>query len=215
MKPLDENVKRIIDMIVSTCQKALEANGMKTYVVEDKTQACELVNSLIKDKELVADGGSMTLLETGVMDMLKQRDVTFRSHGDKTMTRAESDEEARRAFFADTFLMSANAISEQGEIFNTDGHGNRVSAMIFGPKQVIILAGYNKIVKDEPAAWERIRTIAAPANCVRLQKQTPCSHVGECRDCHSKDRICSSHVKINYDQEDRLRIILIKEALGY
>lgn len=79
----------------------------------------------------------------------------------------------------------------------------------------IIVAGYNKIVEDEEAAKKRIREIAAPANSVRLHKQTPCSKTGSCQDCYSKDRICSSYVKINYDKEDRIRVILIAEAYGY
>ena len=82
-------------------------------------------------------------------------------------------------------------------------------------KQVIIVAGYNKIVEDEEAAKKRIREIAAPANSLRLHKQTPCSTTGSCQDCYSKDRICSSYVKINYDKEDRIRVILIAEAYGY
>lgn len=102
----------------------------------------------------------------------------------------------------------------KGELINVDGHGNRVSAMIFGPKQVIIVAGYNKIVEDEQSAIQRIRTIAAPANCMRLNKKTPCRFTGSCTQCYSEDRICSSYVKINYDKEDRLRVILVKENLG-
>ena len=131
------------------------------------------------------------------------------------MTREQSDAEARKAFSADTFIASTNAVTLQGELVNIDGHGNRVSAMIFGPKQVIIVAGYNKIVEDEEAAKKCIREIAAPANSVRLHKQTPCSKTGSCQDCYSKDRICSSYVKINYDKEDRIRVILIAEAYGY
>lgn len=212
---MDGNMKKIMELKIETCKKALEANHIKTFVVEDKVAAVALVNSMIQDGEQVCDGGSMTLQETGIMKMLQQRNIHFRSHSDVSMTRAESDAEARLAFHADTFLMSSNAISEQGEIFNVDGHGNRVSALIFGPKQVIIVVGVNKIVKDEEAAWKRIRHIAAPANCVRLNKQTPCAKLGECQDCRSSDRICSSHVKINYDQEDRIRVIIIKETYGY
>ena len=212
---MDANVKEIIKIKMEACKKALEKNGMKAYLVEDAQAARELVNAMIKDHETVCDGGTMTLQETGILDMLNHRDLVFHSHSDPTMTREQSDAEARKAFSADTFIASTNAVTLQGELVNIDGHGNRVSAMIFGPKQVIIVAGYNKIVEDEEAATKRIRAIAAPANSVRLHKQTPCSKTGSCQDCYSKDRICSSYVKINYDKEDRIRVILIAEAYGY
>lgn len=204
---MDANVKEIIKIKMEACKKALEKNGMKAYLVEDAQAARELVNAMIKDHETVCDGGTMTLQETGILDMLNHRDLVFHSHSDPTMTREQSDAEARKAFSADTFIASTNAVTLQGELVNIDGHGNRVSAMIFGPKQVIIVAGYNKIVEDEEAAKKRIREIAAPANSVRLHKQTPCSKTGSCQDCYSKDRICSSYVKINYDKEDRIRVI--------
>lgn len=212
---MDANVKEIIKIKMEACKKALEKNGMKAYLVEDAQAARELVNAMIKDHETVCDGGTMTLQETGILDMLNHRDLVFHSHSDPTMTREQSDAEARKAFSADTFIASTNAVTLQGELVNIDGHGKRVSAMIFGPKQVIIVAGYNKIVEDEEAAKKRIREIAAPANSVRLHKQTPCSKTGSCQDCYSKDRICSSYVKINYDKEDRIRVILIAEAYGY
>lgn len=212
---MDANVKEIIKIKMEACKKALEKNGMKAYLVEDAQAARELVNAMIKDHETVCDGGTMTLQETGILDMLNHRDLVFHSHSDPTMTREQSDAEARKAFSADTFIASTNAVTLQGELVNIDGHGNRVSAMIFGPKQVIIVAGYNKIVEDEEAAKKRIREIAAPANSVRLHKQTPCSKTGSCQDCYSKDRICSSYVKINYDKEDRIRVILIAEAYEY
>lgn len=212
---MDANVKEIIRIKMEACKKALEKNGMKAYLVEDAQAARELVNAMIKDHETVCDGGTMTLQETGILDMLNHRDLVFHSHSDPMMTREESDAEARKAFSADTFIASTNAVTLQGELVNIDGHGNRVSAMIFGPKQVIIVAGYNKIVENEEAAKKRIREIAAPANSVRLHKQTPCSKTGSCQDCYSKDRIYSSYVKINYDKEDRIRVILIAEAYGY
>ena len=157
----------------------------------------------------------MTLKETGILTMLKQRDIVFQSHNEPGLSRAQSDEEARKAFSADVFLASANAITWNGEIINVDGHGNRVSAMIFGPKKVILVVGVNKLVEDEAAAIRRIRTIAAPANSVRLHKETPCAHIGACQDCHSADRICSSYVKLNYDKENRIHVILSLELFGY
>lgn len=212
---MDASKKAIIQIHLEKCKEALEANGMKVFIADDKIQAQQYVNELILDHTLVCDGGTRTLAETGIIDLLKKRDIIYRTHNDTSMTREESDEEARKAFLADTFLCSSNAITLDGSLINVDGHGNRVSAMIFGPKQVIVVAGYNKIVADEDAAKERIRMLAAPMNSTRLQKQTPCRTLGRCMDCHSKDRICCSYVKINYDREDRIRVILIAEEYGY
>lgn len=212
---MDNHVMELMETRMNLCKKALEANGMKAYLAQNAEEAITLVNGMIKDGEQVCDGGTMTLQETGILSSLQQRNIKFHTHADTTMSREESDAEARLAFYADTFITSSNAITLQGELVNIDGHGNRVSAMIFGPKQVLVVVGYNKIVSDEAEAIHRIQTIAAPANCVRLGKQTPCRMVGECKNCHSKDRICSSYVKINYDKEDRIRVILVKENLGY
>ena len=95
---MDANVKEIIKIKMEACKKALEKNGMKAYLVEDAQAARELVNAMIKDHETVCDGGTMTLQETGILDMLNHRDLVFHSHSDPTMTREQSDAEARKAF---------------------------------------------------------------------------------------------------------------------
>lgn len=196
-------------------KKALEAHQIRTYLVKDAKEACKLANSLIADDTKVSDGGSMTMAEIGLDELLRQRKVTYISHNDPTLSKEENDAEARAAINADTFICSSNAITMDGAIVNMDGRGNRVAAMIYGPKQVIILAGSNKLVADEAAAKERIQTIAAPANCVRLNRATPCVKLGTCQDCQSKDRICCAYVSIRYDNYDRLRVILMEEEAGY
>lgn len=212
---MDEHRSALIDLHVAKAEEALKKNGFHVHVAKDEIQLADIVNGLIKDGDKVSDGGSRTLLESGMIAMLQKRRIDFHSHSDPTLSKAESDALARRAFCDDVFLASANAVTMQGEIINVDGHGNRVSAMIFGPKRVILVVGYNKLVSDEAAAIARIRNIAAPANCIRLHKQTPCAYQGSCVDCHSADRICSSYVKLNYDREDRIHVILVKRAYGY
>ncbi len=212
---MDENRKALIAIHCEQCKKALEANGFRVDIAENAEEAAAMVNERIKDGDLVCDGGSKTLAESGIIALLQQRKIEYCTHNDPTLDRAKSEEEARKAFYADVFLASANALTMQGEIINIDGHGNRVSAMIFGPKKVILIVGYQKIVADEAAAITRIKQIAAPANSIRLHRQTPCAYVGTCQNCHSKDRICSSYVKLSYDREDRIEIILVKQALGY
>ena len=212
---MDENKQKLIDIQCEQCKKALTANGFHVEIAEDAEAACRIVNDSIRDGDVVCDGGSQTLLESGIIAMLEQRNIHFHSHNRPFPSIAESDAEARKAFSADVFLASANAITLNGEIINVDGHGNRVSAMIFGPKKVILVVGYQKITADEASAFERIRRIAAPANCIRLHRETPCAKLGACRDCHSKDRICSSYVKLSYDNEQRIYVIILKQRLGY
>ena len=130
------------------------------------------------------------------------------------------------AFCADAYLTSSNAITEQGELFNVDGNCNRVAAMLFGPKSVIVVAGYNKIVANLEEAVLRLKKVAAPANCIRLNRDTYCAHAGECKGvcgsmtegCSSPDRICAGYTVIAKQQPKyagRIKVILVGEELGY
>ena len=119
--------------------------------------------------------------------------------------------------------MSANAITEDGELYNVDGNGNRVAALIYGPKRVIVVAGVNKLVRDLDEAISRVKCMAAPANGVRLQTHTPCSRMGRCSGaegrmtagCASERRMCCQYVVTGYQREDRIRVVLVGEELGY
>ena len=122
----------------------------------------------------------------------------------------------REAFFCDTYLTGTNAVTEEGELYNVDGNGNRVSAMIFGPKSVIVVAGYNKIVPNLEAARKRVREVSAPANAVRLDTKTPCKIIGTCRDCHSDERMCCSYVTLGQQRiKGRIKVIIVGESLGF
>ena len=211
---MDENVKTIVRLHMEQAKKALEAHHIKTYLVKDKHEACALASSMIKDKEKVSDGGSMTISEIGLSQLLKSRDVAYISHNEP-LSKEESEKEAHAAFNADTFICSSNAVTMDGALINVDGHGNRVAAMIYGPNQVIVIVGSNKLVKNEKQAEKRIQEVAAPANCVRLHRQTPCVKLGSCQDCESKDRICNFYVKIDHDMYDRIRVIIMEEEAGY
>ena len=112
--------------------------------------------------------------------------------------------------------MSTNAITLEGELVNIDGHGNRVAALIWGPKQVIILAGMNKVCPTVEDAYRRVKNIASPANAIRLNKKTPCAQTGACGDCYSPDCICSHTVVTRRcGTPGRIKIILIGGDLGY
>lgn len=205
---MEERIKRTMD--------ALTANKMKPYYVENGAAACNIVRELVKGDKLITSGGSMTLKECGVIDMLQKE------FGEAYLDRSagknadEVGEIMRKAFVSDTFLASTNALTENGELYNVDGNGNRVSAMIFGPKQVIIVAGVNKIVKNLEEAKKRVEQTAAPMNTVRLEKNTPCAKTGKCGHCHSEDRICCSYVTLAQQRvSDRIKIIIVGENLGY
>ena len=112
--------------------------------------------------------------------------------------------------------MSTNAITLDGELINIDGRGNRVAALIYGPEQVIIIAGMNKVATDEAAGLARARNMAAPPNCVRLNKKTPCAVTGRCGDCYGEESICSQIVVTRRSsQKNRIKVILVGEELGY
>ena len=158
----------------------------------------------------------MTLFETGIIDYLKQKDINFLNRYKEGITPAEVQEIYRNTFFADEFFVSSNAVTEQGELYNVDGNGNRVAAMIYGPKTVIVIVGINKIVKDLESAVNRIKAISAPANAKRLNKNTPCTKVGYCMDCSSGERICNDYVLIKrQNQKGRIKVIIVGKELGY
>ncbi len=205
---MDERIQRTMDN--------LRLNRMKPYFVKSREELYGVIRGLIKDDKLITSGGSMTLKESGVADLLMNEFKDVYLDRSKGKDKDEVDEIMRKAFVSDTFFASSNAITEDGELYNVDGNGNRVSAMIYGPKQVIVVAGVNKIVKDLAEAKERVEKIAAPKNTVRLSCDTPCARTGECMHCHSPARICCSYVTLAYQRvPDRIKVIIVNEDLGY
>lgn len=211
-----------MDEKISRTMEALRKNKMKPFFAENRDELFKIIRELIKDDKLITAGGSMTLRESGVTDMLLNEYKGVFLDRSAAKSPEETGEIFRKAFVSDTFFASSNAITENGELYNVDGNGNRVSAMIFGPKQVIIVAGVNKIVKDIEAARERVERIAAPKNTVRLSCATPCLKTGECErlrsgsPCHSDARICCSYVTLGQQRvPDRIKVIIVNENLGY
>lgn len=196
--------------------KKLEKNRIKAYYVEKREDVLPLLDEIIGDDEEVSVGGSVSLQETGVLEYLRNRNLKFLDRYKEGLTSDEIQDIYRRSFFSDHYLTSSNAVTEEGELYNIDGNGNRVAAMIYGPKSVVLVVGYNKIVPDINAARTRLREIAAPANAMRLSKNTPCAQTGYCSDCNSSDRICSSYVLLSRQKvENRIKVIIVGEELGY
>ena len=181
--------------------------------VDSVEEAVDVVESLMNEGDTVTVGGSMTLFEAGIMELLRSGKYNF-------LDRYEKDADVQgiyeAAFTSDVYLMSSNAITENGELYNVDGNGNRVAALTWGPKSVIVVAGYNKIVKDVEEAKTRVKEIAAPANATRLGVETPCTKTGHCMNCASPKRICATTVITGRQRvQNRIKVVLVGEELGY
>lgn len=205
-----------IDSRIEGVMAALKRNKMKPFYVENCDQLKVIIRELVKNDKLITIGGSMTLRESGVTEMLEEEFSGAFLDRSAAQDREEVEEIMRAAFNSDTFISSTNALTEDGELYNVDGNGNRVSAMIFGPRQVIVVAGINKIVKDMTEAVKRVETVAAPKNTVRLECDTPCARTGECAHCHSDSRICCSYVRLAQQRvPNRIKVIIVNQEFGY
>ena len=210
-----------------TVQKAMEAlrkNRMQVDYVSDKEDAVALVKALIPVGSTVGTGGSRTLDETGVTDLLRSGDYIFFDRNNPAFTAEQRADFTAKSATADFYLCSSNAVTENGELYNVDGFSNRVAAIANGPKKVIMVVGINKIVPNLDTAIRRVKTIAAPLNTKRLNCETYCRETGVCMGleggmtdgCHSPARICCSYlVSAQQRVENRIHVILVGESLGF
>lgn len=199
----------------NTLLQNLKKRNMAAYYCETKEEAVALAKSLIEEGSTISFGGSMTLAEIGMLDVLRSGNYELL---DRSKANSQEDVKTiyRKAFSADTYFMSTNAVTLDGHLVNIDGNGNRVAALIHGPDQVIIMAGMNKVTTDLENALNRVSNFAAPPNTQRLNRNTPCNKTGFCSDCQSEDCICSNTVITRRSHvEDRIKVIMIGEVLGY
>ncbi len=211
---MDANKKRAQHSRIRTLLDNFEKNNINAAFVDTKEEALTLIKSMIPKGSWTAGGGSMTLSECGITDYLK----------------SETDwhEDRRDAYRAAFYLASANAVTDRGEIYEVDGRGNRISAIAFGPEKVILVVGINKLVPSLKDAVERVKNTAAPANCIRLAKDTPCAKLGRCisplfsedniygEGCSSSDSICAQALIIRRQTDrERMTVIMVGEELGY
>ena len=174
---------------------ALQKNGFLAEQFATMDEATAAMLSLIGKKESIGIGGSMTIQKGGVLDALLNRTQTLFTTMVKAERTAEEISDIRqKALQADWFLSSSNAITEQGELLNIDGHGNRVAGLIYGPKKVLVMVGKNKLTKNFSAAMKRIKTEACGKNARRLSRNTPCAQDDRCHDCDTPDRMCNTVV---------------------
>ena len=213
---MDENYKTLLHIKGNQLIKAFERNNMSCMIVKDEEELHHYLKNILTDQKKVAVGGSVTLTQLGVIDLIKKSDVHFIDCYEEGLSQEQVVERLREGLLSDIFITSTNALTMDGCLYNVDGRGNRVSAMIFGPKDVYVIAGLNKIFINEQEAINHIREYSAPANALRLHKKTPCTRVGKCQDCLNEDRICSSYVKLGYQgQKNRIHVIIIEENIGY
>lgn len=213
---MDKNEKWVIDQKINRTMENLQKNNMEAYLVKDEKDLMEKLKSLIKEGSTVSVGGSMTLFETGIIDFLRNGKYNFMDRYKDGITPVELKDIYRKTFLCDCYITSSNAVTESGELYNIDGNGNRVAAMIYGPDQVIVIIGANKIVSNLNAAIERVKYNSAPANTKRLNLNTPCTKVGYCVDCKSDGRICNDYVLIKRENvKGRVKVIILNKDLGY
>lgn len=194
---------------------ALEKNGFETYVHPDSRSAVGALLHMISDGSTVGIGGSMTLTQMGFFTAVSQRRITVVNPLDPGVNEDERRELSRKTFSCDYFLSSANAVTEDGHLYNVDATGNRVAAMCFGPGVSIVVCGINKIVRNMVEARQRVISYAGPANAKRLGRKTPCAVTGVCADCDSPDRICNIQVELlKKPARSRIVVLLVGEVLG-
>ena len=211
-----------MELKIRRTMTALEKNNMHAYYALDSADAVKIVESLLKEGDTISCGGSVTLDATGIKALMRSGKYNFLDR-EAVATDAERQAIYRKTFSADAFLTSSNAITENGELYNIDGGGNRVAAMLFGPDKVIVVAGYNKIVRDLDAAAVYVKSLTTPANALRLHLDSPCTHGAcpgtdgdMCSGCRSENRICSLYTVMAYQRnKNRVHVILVGEEVGY
>ncbi|MEF9990649.1 MAG: lactate utilization protein [Romboutsia sp.] len=213
---MDKNIIWVNEQKINRTIKSLEENNISGYLVNNKSELTEKIQEIVKEGEVVSCGGSMTLFEVGVMDLLRNGKYNFLDRYEEGLTPSDIKELYRKSFSADAYFTSTNAITENGELYNVDGNGNRIAAMLYGPDKVIVIAGVNKIVKNINEAVQRNKQICAPANAQRIGINTPCNTTGECYDCKSPERICCEYTVIKRQRTSgRMHVIFLNENLGY
>ena len=196
--------------------EVLKKNGFSALYCKRGAEASEFIMNNVHKGDKVGFGGSMTIKKLGIQEKVKSMGGIVLDHGDPTLSADERMETMRGELLCDVFLCSSNAVTLEGELVNIDGSGNRVAAMSFGPKKVIVVVGINKICKNEASAFERIRQIAAPMNSKRLNMPNPCTKTGTCSDCKSDTRICRIYSVIKrMPMRADITVVVIGENFGY
>lgn len=209
---MDQNIIKRNDLLAQTVIKGLESRNMTGYYVQNKEEALKLALTLIPEESTVTMGGGMSVIEIGLVDALKKGNYNYIDRDEAADRRAAM----LQAYDADVFLASSNAVTQDGILVNIDGNANRVSALAFGPRKVVMIVGMNKICDDVDGAMKRARNVAAPINNQRFASSNPCTRTGACANCKSPDTICCQFLITRYSKHnDRIHVILVNENLGF
>jgi len=209
---MDEYIFKRNELLAKKVIKGLESRNMTGYYADNKEEALRIALDLIPEKSSVTMGGAMSVHEIGLVDALKEGDYDFIDRDDYEDKR----EAMLKAYDADFFLSSANAMTEDGVLVNIDGNANRVSAIAQGPKKVLFVVGMNKICSTLDSAMDRAQYIASPINAQRFGLETPCAKTGACAQCKSHDTICCQILITRYSKHDgRISVILVNDDLGF
>lgn len=206
----------------------LKKNNINVICVKNKEQVCSAVEGLLFPGAIISSGGSVSLNESGVIDLIRSPKYSYLDRNRPGISEREKSEIFKNILGCDFYFCSSNALTENGELINVDGFCNRISAISFGPKKVVMIVGKNKIVKDTAEGFLRVKKIAAPLNTKRLCHDTPCNKLGHCisleknttpgitEGCCSKYRICRNYL-VSGMQNDagRITVVLVGESLGY
>ena len=209
---MDENRIKRNDLLAEQIIKGLESRNMAGYYAKSKEEALKMALDLIPEGSRVTKGGSMSVVEIGLEDAVKNGNYEY---CDRAAMKDKREAELF-AYSADVYLGSVNAITEDGVLVNIDGNSNRVSAYAYGPEKLVLIVGLNKVASDADAAMKRARNEAATINAQRFGLSTPCSKTGRCMDCKSPDTICCQFLITRYSRhKDRIHVILVNENLGF
>jgi hypothetical protein len=196
---------------IETVVKSLRANKFKVEYVDRATDAVPIILEAIPADASIEMAGSVSVGQLGLLDRLRER-------GNKGLEFPKPEEFSFDAMWKnrrDVLLVSTNAVTLDGKLVNTDGMGNRVSTMFFGVKQVVLLVGANKIVRNLEEALERVQKVISPYHAKYLGLNTPCAATGECSDCNSPQRICNITTIISKKPPSvDFLIVLVGEDLG-
>ena len=209
---MDKNIVKRNELLAQKVIKGLESRNMAGYYAADRAEALKIALSLIPEGSTITMGGGQSVWEIGLPDALKAGNYNFIDRNEIADKRAAM----LAAYDADVFLASANAITDDGVMVNIDGNANRVSALAFGPKKLVLIVGMNKVCPDIDAAMKRARSVAATINAQRFGLSTPCAKTGSCMNCKSPDTICCQFLITRFSRHaGRIHVILVNDALGF
>ncbi len=212
---MDANRRKRNELAVQRVIKGLESRNMEGYYAQSKEEALKKALELIPEGSSVGWGGSMSIKEMGLLDAVCSGNYTVYNR-DICKTPEEKRQTHLQIFASDYFLCSTNAITEDGVLVNVDGIGNRVACIAWGPANVVMIVGMNKLVKNVEDAVSRARHEAAPINAQRFGLDTPCAKTGVCGNCKSPDTVCCQVLVTRYSKEKgRIKVILVNDEMGF